>query len=376
MIIAASATSLVPSGTANSIQVMMACDGLRRCGADVRLCVPGTGSVSFDEVRERYALRCEPFPITRVQSRPKLHRLDFVLGALKEAERVKADVVYTWTIQIAAAAALRGKRTAYEMHDLPVGGGVRWFDLYTRTKAPKTVLFITEALRDKCLARWPKLKAEDCLIAPNGVSPEDYADLPDLAEAKRRLGFPADRTAVSCSGHLYEGRGSGLFIDLAERFPEADFHWFGGTNEAVERCRAEVSAKGLTNAVFHGFLTKAELPLAQAACDILLMPYASKIAGSSGGNSAEICSPMKMFEYMAEGRCIVSADLPVIHEVLDERCAVFCKPEDLASWTEGLRRVINDPELRNRLGSEAKRRSADYTWQKRAESYLNGSRHE
>ena len=66
MIIAASATSLVPSGTANSIQVMMACDGLRRCGADVRLCVPGTGSVSFDEVRERYALRCEPFPITRV----------------------------------------------------------------------------------------------------------------------------------------------------------------------------------------------------------------------------------------------------------------------------------------------------------------------
>ena len=106
------------------------------------------------------------------------------------------------------------------------------------------------------------------------------------------------------------------------------------------------------------------------------MPYASKIAGSSGGNSAEICSPMKMFEYMAEGRCIVSADLPVIHEVLDERCAVFCEPENLSSWTEGLRRVINDPELRNRLSSEAKRRSADYTWQKRAESYLNGSRHE
>lgn len=376
MIIAASATSLVPSGTANSIQVMMACDGLRRSGADVRLCVPGTGSVGFDEVKERYGLRCAPFPITRIASRPHLHRLDFVLGALQEAERAKADVIYTWTIQVAAAAALRGKRTVYEMHDLPVGGGVRWFDLYTRTKAPKTVLFITAALRDKCLPRWQQLKAEDCLIAPNGITPEDYADLPDLAEAKRRMGFPADRVAVSCSGHLYEGRGSGLFIELAARFPEADFHWFGGTDDAVERCRAEGRAKGLSNIAFHGFLSKTQLPRAQAACDILLMPYASKIAGSSGGNSAEICSPMKMFEYMAEGRCIVSADLPVIHEVLDDSCAVFCEAENIDAWTEGLRRVINDPALRNRLAGEAKQRSARYTWQKRAELYLNRSRNE
>ena len=34
---------------------------------------------------------------------------------------------------------------------------------------------------------------------------------------------------------------------------------------------------------------------------------------------------MKMFEYMAAGRAIVSSDLPVIREVLNERNAVFCK---------------------------------------------------
>ena len=82
---------------------------------------------------------------------------------------------------------------------------------------------------------------------------------------------------------------------------------------------------------------------------------------------------MKMFEYMTEGRCILSSDLPVIHEILDESCAVFCVPEDPGSWEEGLRGVLSDPAKQVRLAAEAKRRSVQYTWQKRAEIYLNGS---
>ena len=373
MIIACSTTSQIPSETANSIQAVMACEGLRRCGQEIRLFVPGEGGADFDSVRQQYGLYCAPFPVRRLRSAPGLHRADFTLAVLKTGKMMRADVHYTWTIQIAAAAALMGISSAYEVHDLPVGGGVRWFDLYSRAKAPKKVLCITQALRDRLLERFPHLRAEDCLILPNGFSPEDYETLPELSEAKRQMGFPADRPAVSCSRHLYQGRGSDLFIQLAARFPEADFHWFGGTADAVEACRKETAAAGLSNVTFHGTLSRRQLPLAQAACDILLMPYAKRIAGSGGGNSAEICSPMKMFEYMAEGRCILSSDLPVIHEILDESCAVFCAPENTDSWEKGLHRVLEDPEFRERLGAEVKRRSAAYTWQKRAEIYLNGS---
>lgn len=376
MILFCSTTSQIPSDTANSIQAVMACEGLRRCGQDIRLFVPGEGSADFDSVREHYGLYCEPFPVRRLHSVPGLHRADFTLAVLNAGKKARADVHYTWTIQIAAAAALMGIPSAYEIHDLPVGGGIRWFDLYSRAKAPKKVLCITRALRDRLLERFPHLRAEDCLILPNGFSPEDYETLPDRAEAKRQMGFSADRPAVSCSGHLYQGRGSDLFIQLAARFPEADFHWFGGTPDAVEACRKEAAVSEVTNLRFHGTLSRRELPLAQAACDILLMPYAKRIAGSGGGNSAEICSPMKMFEYMAEGRCILSSDLPVIHEVLDDECAVFCEPENADSWEKGLRLVLEDPEYRDRLAAEAKRRSAAYTWQKRAEIYLNGSSHD
>lgn len=375
MIIACATTTRLPSETANSIQAVMACDGLARTGADLHLYVPGTGTISFETVREHYGMYCDPFPVTYLNSRPHLHRMDFTLSVLSEGKKTGADVYYTWTIQLAAAAALRGLESAYEIHDLPTGGGIRWFDMYTRTKTSKKIICITEALQNRLLAHFPHLKKEDCLIMPNGFSPEDYQNLPTLSEAKRQLGFDPDRPAVSCSGHLYEGRGTDLFEQLAARFPEADFHWFGGTPEAVTQHRKKAEQKGLHNLTFHGFIPRNHLPLAQAACDVLLMPYDKHIAGSGGGNSAEICSPMKMFEYMAEGRCILSSALPVIREVLDESCTVFCEPEDPNSWTDGLRRVLNDHELRERLGAEAKARSEKYTWQKRAEIYLNGRIH-
>lgn len=373
MIIACSATSQVPSDTANSIQVLMACDGLRRCGQQIQLFVPGNGEEEFSKIKNHYNMHCDPFPIRHLNSNPKLHRVDFTMAVLNAGKKNRADIHYTWVIQIAAAAAFRGIESAYEIHDLPVGGGVRWFDMYTRTKAPKKILCITEALRDRLLERFPHLRPDDCLITPNGFSQEDYQNLPDLADSKAQMGFSPDRLAVSCSGHLYQGRGGDLFMKLASNFPDVDFHWFGGTTEAVAHFQQIAVQEKLSNIHFHGILPRTRLPLAQAACDILLMPYETSIAGSGGGNSAEICSPMKMFEYMAEGRCILSSDLPVIHEVLDESCALFCKPEDVNSWVQKLQTVLQDSKLRNQLAAEAKKKSSAYTWQKRAEKYLNGS---
>ena len=56
MIIACSTTTQLPSETANSIQAMMACDGLRRCGQEVHLFVPGADPVRFEDIREKYGI--------------------------------------------------------------------------------------------------------------------------------------------------------------------------------------------------------------------------------------------------------------------------------------------------------------------------------
>ena len=79
---------------------------------------------------------------------------------------------------------------------------------------------------------------------------------------------------------------------------------------------------------------------------------------------------MKMFDYMAAGRAIVSADLPVIHEVLSEGNAVFCEPGDAAAWEHELRELLADEPRRLMLGAQARKDVAGYTWTARAKHAL------
>ena len=158
---------------------------------------------------------------------------------------------------------------------------------------------------------------------------------------------------MGCFGHLYAGRGGDLFLALAERFPAVRFLWVGGRPEDVQAYRERAAAAGLTNVTFTGFIPNARLALYQAAADILLMPYERRIAVAGGGNTAAYCSPMKLFEYLAAGRAILSSDLPVFHEVLDERNAAFALPEDVESWAAALQRLIEEPAYRQSLAEQA-----------------------
>jgi glycosyltransferase involved in cell wall biosynthesis len=75
---------------------------------------------------------------------------------------------------------------------------------------------------------------------------------------------------------------------------------------------------------------------------------------------------------MAAGRAIVSADLPVIREVLNEETAVFCAPDDVDAWSSALEMLLDNVSQRLALGEQAGRDVQSYTWLARAEKILNG----
>jgi glycosyltransferase involved in cell wall biosynthesis len=215
-----------------------------------------------------------------------------------------------------------------------------------------------------------KLRTEQMVIAPNGVELERFASLPDAPAARRALGW-REAATVLCAGHLYTGRGADLFLQLAEALPAAHFTWVGGRQEDVEAWRQK--AARLSNVTFTGFVPNTELPRHLAAADVLLMPYGRAILGSSGeASSAAVASPMKMFEYMAAGRAILTSDLPVIREVLDDSCAAFAPPEDVAAWTAALKELLSNPVRRQEIASNALGRVKQYTWLARAQNILRG----
>jgi glycosyltransferase involved in cell wall biosynthesis len=252
-----------------------------------------------------------------------------------------------------------------ELHDFPGGRfGPLWLRLFQVLPGRKRLLPISDALRQAL-----NLPAERTIIAPDGVDLERYETLPDPASARGELKLPV-ATSILCTGHLYEGRGGGLFLALAGKFPLTSFVWVGGRPIDVETWKTQATGQGLTNVTFTGFVPNERIPLYQSAADVLLMPYQRIVATSSGGNTADICSPMKMFEYMAAGRAIVSSDLPVLHEVLDETTAVFCPPDDIGAWESALRALLGDEKQREALGQRARQVVQQYSWIERSQRVL------
>jgi glycosyltransferase involved in cell wall biosynthesis len=84
--------------------------------------------------------------------------------------------------------------------------------------------------------------------------------------------------------------------------------------------------------------------------------------------STDFTSPLKLFEYMAAGRPIVSSDLPAIREVLRHDVnALLVAPGDPGALAEGIRRLVTDRVLAARLARQALDDVKQYTWERRAE---------
>ena len=243
---------------------------------------------------------------------------------------------------------------------------------FWRSSTGKRMLVTTRPLRE-AVERVAGLRLPDGAVqlAPNGVDPSQYESLLDAAEARHQLGLE-DKLTVGFTGHIYPGRGADLLFELAKRMPDVNFLWVGGTPDEVAYWRDQLEEAGVSNVVMTGFMEHSRLPFYQSASDVLLMPYGRSISASSGQDIAEVINPMKMFDYMAAGRAILSADLPVIHEVLNESNAVFCEPGDADAWERTLRDLLADKSRRLALGAQARKDVSGYTWVARAERALEG----
>jgi glycosyltransferase involved in cell wall biosynthesis len=243
---------------------------------------------------------------------------------------------------------------------------------YLKSKGAWRILPITKALRDWLAGSYSiQLEEPFCMIAPMGVDLGQYEGLPESEHARKTLGL-MEAFTVGYAGHMYEGRGLELMVDLATRCPESQFIWIGGEPGAVDSWQKSLRKRGVENIQVLGFVPNEQLPLYQAACEILLMPYERHIAGSSGGDTAQFASPMKTFEYMASGRVILASDLPVLREVLDDQVAMLLPPEDVEAWVRALKELIDDPERMQRLSIAAKARASQYGWKARASRTLEG----
>lgn len=354
------------------MQVVKATQALASLGHDVTLVVPGQESTPWDSLQAHYGL-IHPFDIHWIPENLTFKRYDFALKAMRYARQLQPDLVYTWVLQGAVMALWQGLPVVLELHDRVSGKIGPWlFRRFCKARAKKRLLTNTEALRSVLTSDFDLQHASlDIISAPNGVDLERYQDLPTPEAARHELGLPEGFTA-GYTGHFYQGRGIELMMALAKVLPEVNFLWVGGEASDVYVWKKRLDTQNVHNVILTGFVDNAKLPIYQAASDVLLMPYSTSIAGSGGGNTVDVASPMKMFEYLAAGRAILSSDLPVVHEVLDDSTAVFCPPDDPAAWKKAIIDLRSHSTRREKLGSAAREVSKAFTWRRRAERALSG----
>ncbi len=171
-------------------------------------------------------------------------------------------------------------------------------------------------------------------------------------------------------GSLYKGRGIDVLIKMAIALPQHNFNIYGGEDNQIDLLEKELISKGITNIDIFGHIPNSEVPQILCNQDILLMPYQKKVQVRGSEDTAKWMSPMKMFEYMASGRVIISSDLPVIREVLNEDNAYLVPPEDSNAWINIIKHIKDNKEEALQKANRAKQDVKQYSWKNRAKKIL------
>ncbi|MGH3427165.1 MAG: glycosyltransferase [Mycobacteriales bacterium] len=204
------------------------------------------------------------------------------------------------------------------------------------------------------------------LVAHMGVNQQSITTgtMPK-ASARRSLGLPEDRHVAVYTGKVYDGYGEiDLLLATAHLLPEVEMLIVGGREDHVGRLRKQARSEGLANVRFEGFVAPADVSPYHAAADVLVTYYPGGIPLN------RYRSPGKLFEYMASGRPIVTADYPALRQVLSPGAALFVEKDDPRALAAGIRKVLADPALGERLAGQARRDVLDFTWERRADRVI------
>ena len=131
--------------------------------------------------------------------------------------------------------------------------------------------------------------------------------------------------------------------------------------------RKFASNKELQNLKFLGHINYKKVPNILENSDVLLMPYSNKVSIRANNlNTANYCSPLKMFDYLASGRIILSSKLDGICEVLKhKKNAIIVKKYTNNDWSRTFVDLLNNKYNLKKIQNGAIRTAKNYTWNQR-----------
>ena len=356
----------LPSRSPLSVHVMKMAQAFRKAGHRVNVFARSAWNARASDILKIYNIDV-PFDIelSAHTSFPILlqHRMKLLRGGGMHGP----DLIYGHDVLALAFHASLARSVIFEVSRLPVIPSRRMaFTKLIRSDNLKGIIAHSDVLKKELLQHYPELSAEEIFVAHDG------ADLLHSIQGDLKSGRTLKgnhKFNVGYAGSLTPGKGLDLIARIAKIRPDYGFHILGGESDRV----MALNQKNIfSNVYFYGHRDHGEVFSFLRSFDVCVAPYQNRALVKTAKNTARWISPMKIFEYMAAKRPIISSNLPGVNNILrHEHDALLLPPFDENKWALALDLLKNDKQFAQTLSDNAyETLSAKYTWDKRMHAIM------
>lgn len=197
-------------------------------------------------------------------------------------------------------------------------------------------------------------------VLPNGTDPARFDPEQDVSGLKKELGLEG-KTVLGFVGILRSWHNIDKLINILEEIDlkkKNAVMLFLGDGPSYDELVAYNMEQGNEETIrFLGRIPHDKIQQYIAMFDVAISPHATPYS-----------SPMKILEYMAMEKAVLAPDMPNIRDmIVDNENGILFPPDDADALKENLLKMIDDAELRQRVGRQAREDVLDkFTWSNNA----------
>ncbi len=360
------ANTAVPSTTASAIQIIKMCESFSKLKHEVLLI---TSNASNKKVFNFYGVKSK-FQIKKLKKYNKfplgLKYYLFSLSSIIESLNFNPDIYITRNFFTSFLLTILGKKNVLELHHgIEVESRIVRFIVknlnFFNHKCLLKLVAITNSVKQYYKKKY-SIKSDKIIVAPSGTSIENKF-FNNTLKNKKSL-------SVGYFGSLYKSRGVDLILKLSKIDRENKYFIFGNLKN-YKNIKNKFYSQNLS---LNDYLPYKSVPENILKMDVLLMPYQEKIvAAGNVGNIINFTSPLKLFDYMACGKIIISSQVKVLQEILKEkRNVIFIKNFNNAyAWKKEIQKIKFLNDKRHIISQNNFKMSKNYKLNERAKKILD-----
>lgn len=220
------------------------------------------------------------------------------------------------------------------------------------THRADAVVGICEGIRRELVDRG--VSRDKIFVVPNGVDTERFKPAPRDPALEERFDLKG-KTVVGYIGTFAAFEGVDYLVDALIKLIKEEGRddirgMIVGKGPTYQACKERTEAAGLTDKIFHpGRVPRDEVESYYSVVDVLAYPRDRQ-------RITDLVTPLKPLEAMAMEKTVIGSDVGGLTELIEkEVTGLIFHAESTDRLADEIRRAVDDPELRARLGRQGRR---------------------